>query len=84
MTRDLAVAVYAQRAWIPSPNADLDSVLAYARHHGATHYVVDESEITTLRPQLLRLLDTSRPPAALMYERTFKDDKRRTIIYRLP
>lgn len=84
MTRDLAIAVYAGRPWIPSPNAAIDASLRYARHHGADYYVVDDGEINNLRPQLKPLLDQGNPPSGLQHEETFSDGKRRTIIYRIP
>jgi len=84
MTRDLAIAVYAQRPWIPSPNADYDHVMVYARYHNADYFVIDENEITTLRPQLGPLLNEQDPPQGLIYQETFSNGKRRTIIYRIP
>lgn len=81
MARDLAIAVYAERAWIPSPNASLDSVRSYAAHHAADYYVVDQPEITSLRPQLSVLADVQTAPAWLRHEKTFTHGKNRTIVY---
>jgi hypothetical protein len=84
MTRDLAIAVYAERPWIPSPNAEYERVMAYGRYHGAVYFVVDEAEITNLRPQLQSLLDEQNPPSGLVHVETFKNGNRRTIVYRIP
>ncbi len=84
MARDLAVALYAQRPWIPSPNAALDDVMTYARYHHAGYFVLDEAEVKSLRPQLQPLLDEQNPPPGLAHEESFKDGTRRTIIYRIP
>lgn len=83
MARDLAIAVYAGRPWIASPNASLDDVRAYAAHHAADYYVVDYPEITSLRPQLAVLADRQSAPPWLQHEKTFTHGKNRTIIYRI-
>lgn len=84
MARDLAIAVYAERPFVPSPNADVDEAMAYARYHQANYYVVDDYEITKLRPLLTPLLDTKNPPQGLVHEETLTDGTLRTIIYRIP
>jgi 4-amino-4-deoxy-L-arabinose transferase-like glycosyltransferase len=61
MTQDTAISVYADRGYVFSPRAPLDRFLAYGHRHGATHVVVDETEVTAVRPFLQPLL-TSPPP----------------------
>jgi hypothetical protein len=58
--------------------------MTYARHHHASYYVIDEAEITTLRPQLRPLLDQQNPPPGVTHKETFQDGTRRTIIYSIP
>ncbi len=83
MSRDLAIALYARRPWVPSPNAQYEQVISYARYHGVDYYVTDRSEITTLRPQLAVLLDEEKQLPELVHVMSFQDDTRRTIIYRI-
>jgi 4-amino-4-deoxy-L-arabinose transferase-like glycosyltransferase len=63
MTQDTAISVYAGRGYVFSPRAPLEPFLAYGRRHGATHVVVDEAEVTVVRPFLRPLLGS--PPAGL-------------------
>ncbi|HEX3556563.1 MAG TPA: glycosyltransferase family 39 protein [Thermoanaerobaculia bacterium] len=63
MTQDTAISVYAGRGYVFSPRAPLDQLLAYGRRHGATHVVVDEAEVTIVRPFLKPLL--TQPPPGL-------------------
>ena len=84
MARDLAIALYAERPWIPSPNAAYDLTMGYAQYHNARYFVVDEAEITTLKPQWKALLDDQNPAPGLTHEETFTHGSQRTIIYRIP
>lgn len=61
MTQDTAISVYADRGYVFSPRAPLDRFLAYGRRHGATHVVVDETEVTAVRPFLQSLLGSPPP-----------------------
>jgi len=81
MSRDLAVAIYANREWVASPNADWPALLAYARHHRATHLVVDEREVTVIRPQLAALADPGQTPVEVTLLHTIADARERTLIY---
>jgi len=83
MSRDLAIALYAQRPWVPSPNAEYSAVMRYARRHNVAYYVVDTAEITILRPQLAFILDLSNPPAELLPVHVEQMSERATIIYAL-
>ena len=83
MARDLSVAVYAERDWVPSPHADYEHYIAYARAHGADYLVADEWELTVLRPQLRLLLDTASPPSDLELVYECRDEKGVTLVYRI-
>jgi hypothetical protein len=59
MTRSMVVEYYAGRPTMAIPYADLDRIVAYARHYGARYLVVDWYTAVRLRPQLepLRTVD---------------------------
>jgi hypothetical protein len=84
MTRELGVPLYAGHSFCPSPNAPLDEILAYARRRGATHWQVDERELTVVRPHLAFLLEASTRPAGL--ELVFETVGRhgRALVFALP
>ena len=67
MTQDTAISVYADRGYVFSPRAPLDPFLAYGRRHGATHVVVDEAEVTVVRPFLRSLLESPPPGLAPLW-----------------
>ncbi|MBW8876231.1 MAG: glycosyltransferase family 39 protein [Acidobacteria bacterium] len=67
MTQDTAISVYADRGYVFSPRAPLDQFLAYGRRHGATHVVVDEVEVTVVRPFLKPLLGPPPPELAPLW-----------------
>ena len=80
MTQDTAISVYADRGYAFSPRAPLDRFLAYGRRHGATHVVVDEAEVTVVRPFLQPLL--SSPPPELVPLWTARDGHvGRTLVF---
>ncbi len=83
MARDLAVALYADLEWVPSPRAEMHEFLAYARAHGVDYVVVDEREVTVIRPHLQALLrpETAPPQFKLAYQ--FVGNKGRTLVYAL-
>jgi len=83
MARDLSIAVYADRELVPSPHAEYDRYIGYARAHGADYLVADEWELTVLRPQLAAMLDTESPPDELELAHTYRDEKGLTIVYRI-
>jgi hypothetical protein len=62
MTRSFVVEHYAGRSAVAVPYADLDEILAFARHYGVRWLVVDEQSSGRLRPQLLPLLEGGPPP----------------------
>jgi len=83
MARDLSIAVYAERDWVPSPHAEYDRYIRYARSHRAAYLVADEWELTVLRPQLGFLLNTDKPPDDLELVYEYRDEKGLTVVYRM-
>lgn len=83
MSRDVAVAVYAERAWVPSPHAEYDAYLAYARYHGVDYVVIGEREATVLRPGLAFLLDEAHPPPELELVHVQESEHGKVLAYRL-
>jgi hypothetical protein len=57
VTRSMVVDFYAERETVALPYADLDEVLAFARHYGARYLVADSAHIGRFRPQLRMLLE---------------------------
>jgi hypothetical protein len=55
MARYPAIAYHAGATWVPTPNASLPEVLAYARHKDVRLMVIDERELR-LRPQFRLLM----------------------------
>ena len=62
MTRSMVVEYYADRPAMAIPYADMDQILAYARHYGSRYLVVDWYTAVRLRPQLAPLRTTDRVP----------------------
>ncbi len=80
MTQDTAIAIYADRGYVFSPRAPFDQFLNYGWRHGATHVVVDEEEITVVRPFLKPLLES--PPSDLELLWTGRDGHLgRTLVF---
>jgi hypothetical protein len=57
MDRKSYVAFFGGRRHVQLPDEPLDTLLDYARASGATHLVVEEYVVHSLRPQLAPLLD---------------------------
>lgn len=83
MARDLAIALYAEQDWVPSPRAEMPQFLGYAGAHGVDYIVVDERELTVIRPQLSTLLEPEEAPSVLRLVYTYDGDKGRTLVYAL-
>ncbi len=66
LARKRQVPFYAGAFWEWLPYGELDSVLIYARAHGAEYVVIDEATTPALRPQLAFLLDPAAAPDNLM------------------
>lgn len=83
MARDLAIALYAGLDWVPSPRAEMPQFLDYARAHGVDYVVVDEREVTVIRPQLKALLQPETAPPELKLAYQYVGNKGRTWVYAL-
>lgn len=70
MSRSMVVEYYADRPTMAIPYASLDEIMAYGRHYGARHIVVDWYTVRCVRPQLspLRADDVDVPGLELVYE----------------
>jgi hypothetical protein len=84
MTRDPAVALYADRVSIRCPNADLDAILGYARRRGASLWATDEEELTRIKPHLAPLLDPRRRPPGMTEVYRAAPDEGVNLVLRLP
>jgi hypothetical protein len=71
MDRKSYVPFFANRTHVQLPDESLDVLLGYARASGATHIVVEEYVVRSLRPQLAPLLDqawlASEPRVRLVF-----------------
>lgn len=83
MARYPAIAFYADKRWIPTPNAPVDDVLRYARAKGANLWVVDERETLKLRPQFAPLFDRSRATPGLELAHMDTSSAERIAVYRV-
>lgn len=83
MSRDPEVVFYAERLWAASPNEDYARFIAYVRKREAHYLVVDEREVTVIRPQLSFLLNEGAPPPELQHAYTAHDHSGKTIVYRV-
>lgn len=81
MSRDTEVPFYAERRWAATPHEDYLRFIAYVRKRGARYLVVDEREITVIRPQLRLLLNEEAPPSGLRHVYTALDPRGKTIVY---
>jgi len=81
MSRDIAVGLYANRRYVPSPNTDWPRVLQYARSHSADYLVASSGELTGFRPQLSFLLETGAPELELVF--SFEESEHRWLVYRI-
>ena len=84
MSRYPAIAFHAGARWVPTPNANYDEIIPYARNKGADYFVVDERETTTMRPQLGFLVEAKRIPAELELIHVMESEGEKLVIYRIP
>lgn len=80
-SRDAGVAVYAQRRWIPSPHAEWTDFLRYGVSRGAGYFVVNSSELTYMRPELLFVLKSPPPELQLVFR--FERNAQETLVYKI-
>ncbi len=81
MTRYPAMAFYADRHWIPSPNSNYDAAMGYAAANGADYWVVDGNE-SQWRPQLA-FLTAGNPPPGLTLVYSVPTEGRPVFVYRI-
>jgi hypothetical protein len=75
MTRSMIVAYYADRPTVAMPYADLDQILAFARHYGARYLVADAYTVDKLRPQLASLREGDTPPGLRLVHEVVAEGK---------
>ena len=85
MSTDIAAALYAGRAWVPSPNADWARFMNYATMHGAQYLVVGDFMLEENRPELAAIVRNGAAELELIhrFEEPFKLGKITTYVYRI-
>jgi len=85
MSMDIAAALYAGRAWVPSPNADWARFINYATMHGAQYLVVGDFMLEQNRPELAAIVRNGAAELELIhrFEEPFKLEKLTTYVYRI-
>ncbi len=86
MSRYVAIAYHAGAEWVPTPAANVDQVLAYARYHHAAYWAIDGYEAHHLRPQFAPLVDDPQhPPPGLELLMVVPDETgdEPVVIYRI-
>ena len=80
MTRYPAISFYADKTWIPTPNAPIADVLRYASLKGVDYWVIDERETSKLRPQFAPLLNGVAHPELEAVETDSAGDERLVVL----
>jgi 4-amino-4-deoxy-L-arabinose transferase-like glycosyltransferase len=85
MTQEVAVALYADRHWVPSPNTDWAQFLLYARSHDANYLVVRELKLVERQPHLAHTLQKGAPELELVFsfEESHMPGSIKTLVYRI-
>ncbi len=83
MSRYPAIAFHADTRWVPTPNAEYEQVMRYARHKGARYFVVDERETKSMRKQLAFLVEGRQIPAELRLVHTEMSEGERLVVYEI-
>jgi 4-amino-4-deoxy-L-arabinose transferase-like glycosyltransferase len=85
MSQDVAVALYAGRDWVPSPNADWALFMRYATAHGAQYLVVRDFMLEKYRPELASVVRNGVPELELVhtFEEPHESKKITTFVYRI-
>lgn len=85
MTRNTETALYAGRPIIAFPRASWEQARAYAQARGAHYLVIDEWEISEVRPYLMPLLDLTddKPLPGLTRVQTYEHPGRTTMLFRI-
>jgi len=75
---------YAGMSFEVMPYADVDRLVAYARHKGVRYLIADTVEFPRFRPQLVSLLDPrTAPPDLIALHTVGAGAERRLIVYGL-
>jgi hypothetical protein len=84
MTQEVAVALYADRHWVPSPNTDWAHFMQYARSHDANYLVVVDSKLIEHQPQLAHTLQKGAPELELVFSfiESHMPGSIKTLVYR--
>jgi 4-amino-4-deoxy-L-arabinose transferase-like glycosyltransferase len=85
MTQEVAVALYADRHWVPSPNTDWAHFMQYARSHDANYLVVGDFKLVEYQPQLAHTLQKGTPELELVFsfEESHMPGLIKTLVYRI-
>jgi 4-amino-4-deoxy-L-arabinose transferase-like glycosyltransferase len=83
LTRSMVVAFYAERTAVAIPYADLDQIVRFARHYGASYLVLDWYTAMRLRPQLTGLYTEPGSAPGLREVHTASAEGRTTRIFAL-
>ena len=85
MTQEVAVALYADRHWVPSPNTDWAHFVQYARSHDANYLVVRDFNLVKYQPQLAHTLEKGAPELELVFsfEESHMPESIKTLVYRI-
>ncbi len=84
MTRDPAVALYADRESYRCPHAGFEEIVAYGRRRGAELWATDGEELSVIKPHLAPLFDPDRRPAGLDEIYRAEDGADTHLVFRLP
>ena len=84
MTQEIAVALYADRHWVPSPNTDWAHFMQYARSHNANYLVVRDFNLVKYQPELAHSLQKGAPELELVFsfEESHMPGSIKTLVYR--
>ncbi len=85
MANEIAVALYADRGWVPSPNTDWIRFMKYARVRGANYFVVRDFRLEHFRPELASILHKGTPELELLFsfEEPYRPESIKTLVYRI-
>ncbi len=85
MTQEVAVALYADRHWVASPNTDWVHFMQYARSHDANYLVVQDFNLVENQPQLAHTLQKGAPELELVFsfEESHMPGSIKTLVYRI-
>jgi 4-amino-4-deoxy-L-arabinose transferase-like glycosyltransferase len=85
MAQELGIALYADRRFVPSPNADWARFLTYARAKEANYLVVRDLKLAQYRPELAFVVENGTPELELLFtfEEPHMDGSIKTLVYHI-